>query len=128
MHLYIASCGTTHLLTNNRLDITFAVNVVSQFMHVLQTSHMDAVRHILRYLKTCPGLELFYTTGAQSGVSCFTEADYAGSKDDKQSTFSFCTFYGNHLLSWKSKEQIVVSRSSTEAKYHAMPQGTCELL
>ena len=97
-------------------------------MHASRTSHLDAVHHILRYLKMCPELGLFYTVGAQYGVSCFTDADYARSKDDRRSSFGFYTFYGNHLLSWKSKKQVVVSRSSVEAEYRAMTQGTYELM
>ena len=54
--------------------------------------------------------------------------DYAGSKGDRHSTSGFCTFRGNHLISWKSKKQPVVSRSSAEAEYRAMAQGTCEIL
>jgi hypothetical protein len=115
-------------LTNTRPDLTFAVSVVSQFMHAPRTSHLDAVHHILRYLKTSPGLGLFYSVGPQSGLSCFTDADYAGFQTDRRSTTKLSTFYGNHLISWKSKKQTVVSRSSTEAEYRAMAQGTCEIL
>ena len=50
--------------TNTHPDITFAVSIMSQFMHAPRTSHIDVVHHILRYLKTCPGLELFYTVKA----------------------------------------------------------------
>ncbi|GFY93864.1 hypothetical protein Acr_09g0003100 [Actinidia rufa] len=114
--------GRLIYLTHTRPDISFAVSVVSQFMHAPRTSHLDAVHHILRYLKTCPGLGLFYTSGEQCGVSCFTDADYAGSKIDRRSTSGFCTFRGTHLLSWKSKKQAVVSRSSAEAEYRAMAQ------
>ena len=97
-------------------------------MHSPHTSHLDVVYHILRYLTTCPGLGLFFTAGTQSGISCFTDADYAGSKNDRRSTSGFCTFRGSHLISWKSKKQAVVSRSSAEAEFRAMAQGTCELL
>ena len=50
-------------LTNTRHDLAFAISVVSQFMHAPRTSHMEAVNHILRYLKTCPGLGLFFASG-----------------------------------------------------------------
>ncbi|GFZ05828.1 hypothetical protein Acr_17g0014000 [Actinidia rufa] len=86
-------------LTNTRLDLTFAVSVVSQFMHSPRTSHVNVVYHILRYLKTCPGLGLFYKSGTQSGLSCFTDTDYAATKSDKRSTFGFCTFHSSHLIS-----------------------------
>ena len=67
-------------LTNTHLDIIFAVSVVRQFMHAPCTSHVDVVHHILRYLKTCPSLRLFYNAKAQDEVSCFTDSDYAGSE------------------------------------------------
>ena len=91
--------GRLIYLTNTRPDLAFAVSVVSQFMHAPRTAHLDAVYHILRYLKSCPGLGLFFSAGAQTVLSCFTDADYAGSKTDRRSTSGFCTFYGNHLLS-----------------------------
>jgi hypothetical protein len=77
--MYQRLVGRLIYLTNTRSDLTFAVSVVSQFMHAPRTSHLDAVHHILRYLKTSPGLGLFYSAGHQSGLSCFTNADYAES-------------------------------------------------
>ncbi|GFZ11367.1 hypothetical protein Acr_22g0007650 [Actinidia rufa] len=119
----------THIyLTNTHPDIAFVVSVVSQIMHIPRTSHLDDVHHILRYLKTYPGLGLFYTVKVQDEVSCFTDADYARSKSDRCSTSVLCTFYGSHLLSWKSKKQAVVSHSSAEVENRVMAQGTCELL
>ncbi|GFY96557.1 hypothetical protein Acr_11g0008630 [Actinidia rufa] len=126
--IYQRLVGRLIYLTNTRPDLTFAVSIVSQFMHSPRTSHLDAVYHILRYLKSCPGRGLFYKSGVQSGLSCFTDADYAGSKSDRRSTSGFCTFHGSHLISWKSKKQAVVSRSSAEAEYRAMAQGTSEII
>ncbi|TXG59592.1 hypothetical protein EZV62_014165 [Acer yangbiense] len=101
-------------------NLTFAVSVVSQFMYTSCTSHMDAVYYILRYLKTCHGLGLFNVIRAQSYLSCFTDVDYVGSKSDRRFTSGLCTFCGNHLISWKSRKQAVVSWSSVEAEYHTM--------
>ncbi|XP_057468671.1 uncharacterized mitochondrial protein AtMg00810-like [Actinidia eriantha] len=84
--------GRLIYLTNTRPYITFVASVVSQFMHTPRTSHLDAVHHILRYLKTCPGLGLFYTAKAQDRVSCFTDADYAWSKSDRRSTLDYVHF------------------------------------
>uniref|UniRef100_A0A2N9F1J7 Reverse transcriptase Ty1/copia-type domain-containing protein n=1 Tax=Fagus sylvatica TaxID=28930 RepID=A0A2N9F1J7_FAGSY len=100
--MYQRLVGRLIYLTNTRPDLTFVVSVVSQFMHAPRTAHLDAVYHILRYLKTSPGLGLFYSAGHQSGLSCFTDADYAGSQTDRRSTTGLSTFYGNHLISWKN--------------------------
>ncbi|XP_028053924.1 uncharacterized protein LOC114258216 [Camellia sinensis] len=91
-------------LTNTRPDLTFAVSVVSQFIHAPRTNHLDAVHHNLRSLKTSLGLGLFFITDLQSGLSCFTDADYARLRIDRRSTFGFYTFYGDHLISWKNKK------------------------
>ncbi|XP_059668794.1 uncharacterized mitochondrial protein AtMg00810-like [Cornus florida] len=120
--VYQRLVGRLIYLTNIRPDLTFVVSVVSQFMHAPRSTHMDAFYHILRYLKSCPGLGLLYASGNQSRLTCFTDADYAGCKTDRRSTSGFCIFYGNHLISWKSKKQVVVSRSSAEAEYQAMAQ------
>ena len=123
--MYQRLIGRLIYLTNTKPDLTFAVSVVSQFMHAPRTAHMDAVHHILRYLKRSPNHGLFDPIGHQSGLSCFTDADYAGSQTDRRSTTGLNTFYGNHLISWRSKKQVVVLRSSAEAEYRAMAQGTC---
>ncbi|GFZ18481.1 transmembrane Fragile-X-F-associated protein [Actinidia rufa] len=87
---------------------------------VVSRSSTEESGELLSDASACPGLGLFYTAKTQDGLSCFTGADYAGSKSDRRSTFGLCTFYGSHLLSWKNKKQVVVSRSSTEAEYRAM--------
>ena len=37
-------------------------------------------------------------------------------------------FVGGNLVSWKSKKQSVVSRSSAESKYRSMTQSVCEIM
>ena len=61
-------------------------------------------------------------------LEAYTNADYAGSIVDKRSTSGYCTFLGGILVTWRSKKQNVVVRSSAEAKFQAMAQGVCELL
>ena len=56
------------------------------------------------------------------------DADYAGSIVDRRSTIGYCMFLGGNLVTWRSKKQNVVPRSSAEAEFIAMAQGVCELL
>ena len=107
--------GRLIYLSHTRPDIAFAVSVVSQFMHDPRTHHMDAVVRIIRYLKGCPGRGLLYTSNGHLQVECYTDADWAGSMDDRRSTSGYCTFVGGNLVTWRSKKQSVVARSTAEA-------------
>ena len=93
-----------------------------------RTSHWAAVIKILRYLKKAPGRGLIYQDHGHRRVEAFSDADWAGSPIDRRSTSGYCTFVGGNLVSWKSKKQSVVARSSAESEYRAMAQATCELV
>ena len=48
---YQKMVGKLIYLSHTRLDIAYAVGVVSRFMHQPQIQHMIAIMRILRYLK-----------------------------------------------------------------------------
>ncbi|GKV11763.1 hypothetical protein SLEP1_g22986 [Rubroshorea leprosula] len=126
--LYHSLVGALHYLTFTRPDIAFAVGQVCQFMHKPTTSHFQAVKRILRYLKGTMdyGLQLYHHS--LLSLHMFTDADWAGCVDTRQSVSSYCLFLGNSLISWSSKKQHTVARSSAEAEYRALANATAEVL
>ncbi|CAL8996776.1 unnamed protein product [Prunus brigantina] len=109
--------GRLIYLSHTRPDIAYAVSVVSQFMHSPSEVHRDAVNRILRYLKSTPGKGLMYSKQGHLDVIGYTDADWAGSQTDRRSTSGYFTFVGGNLVTWRSKKQNVVARSSAEAEY-----------
>ncbi|CAL2277916.1 unnamed protein product [Prunus armeniaca] len=71
---------------------------------------------------------LMFCKYGHTDVDWYTDADWAGSVTDRHSTPGYFTFVGSNLVTWRSKKQKVVSRSSAEAEYREMAQGVCELL
>ncbi|KAB2634436.1 hypothetical protein D8674_038697 [Pyrus ussuriensis x Pyrus communis] len=109
-------------------DITYVVSVVSQFMHSLSKDHMVAVMRILSYLKGAPGKGLIFRKHRHMEVKGYIDADWARNITDKRSTSGYFTFVAGNLVTWRSKKQNVVARSTAEAEYNGMAQGICELL
>ncbi|KAM1050774.1 hypothetical protein ACFX1Q_032452 [Malus domestica] len=61
-------------------------------------------------------------------LKAYTDADWAGDPNDRRSTTGFVIFLVSNPISWSSKKQHTVSRSSTEAEYRAMATTTVEVV
>lgn len=120
--------GRLMYLAHTRPDLAYSLSVISQFMHSPSEEHMNAVIRILRYLKSSPGKGIMFTKGDTLSIEGYTDADWAGSITDRRSTAGYLTFVGGNLVTWRSKKQGVVARSSAEAEYRGMAKGICELL
>ncbi|KAH9726800.1 hypothetical protein KPL70_008430 [Citrus sinensis] len=120
--------GRLIYLSHTRTDIAYAVSIVSQFMHSPSEEHMDAVYRILRYLKCAPGKGLLFSKNNVSNIEGYTDSDWAGDQTTRRSTSGYFTFVEGNLVTWRSKKQKVVARSSAEAEFRGMAQGVCEML
>nr|CAN79066.1 hypothetical protein VITISV_019693 [Vitis vinifera] len=121
--------GRLMYLAHTRPDLAYALSVVSQYMHNPGEQHMNAVMRILRYLKNAPGKGILFAKNVNhQSIEVYIDADWAGAVDDRRSTSGYFTFVGGNLVTWKSKKQNVIARSSAEAEFRGMALGLCEAL
>ena len=126
--LFRSVVGSLVYLTITRPDIAYVVHIVSQFISSPTSIHWAAVMRIIRYLRGTLYQSLLFSSTSSLELRAFSDADWAGDPTDRKSTTSYCVFLGDSLISWKSKKQDAVSRSSTEAEYRAMASTTCEIV
>jgi hypothetical protein len=125
---YRSIVGSLQYLAHTRPDISFSVNRVCQFLSSPTSEHWSAVKRILRYLHETIDMGICIKKSGSFLLSAFSDADWAGDSDDRRSTGGFAVFFGGNLISWSSRKQSTVSRSSTEAEYKAIADATAELI
>ena len=119
--------GSLQYLQFTRLDIAFAVDRLSQFMHKPTEDHWQAAKRILRYLAGTPTHGIYFSATNKLALRAYSDADWAGDSDDYVSTNSYVIYLGQHPISWSSKKQNGVARSSTEAEYRAVANASAEI-
>uniref|UniRef100_A0A2N9FCJ0 Reverse transcriptase Ty1/copia-type domain-containing protein n=1 Tax=Fagus sylvatica TaxID=28930 RepID=A0A2N9FCJ0_FAGSY len=97
--LFRSTMGALQYLSITRLDIAFAVNKLSQFMHKPTQTHWQSVKCLLRYLKSTIQLGLHIHRSSCNTLQAFNDADWAA----------------------------IVARSSTEVEYKALANTAVEL-
>ncbi|XP_069150994.1 uncharacterized mitochondrial protein AtMg00810-like [Solanum lycopersicum] len=120
--------GRLLYLTTTRPDISFAVQCLSQFMHAPKVSHMNSALRLVRYLKTEPGLGILMSSTGGDSLQVFCDADWGSCINNRRSITGYLIKYGESLISWRSKKQVTVSRSSAEAEYRAMASTVAEIV
>lgn len=127
-HIYRNIMGALQYLNITRPDISFAVNQVCQSMHSPQSIDWIRLKHLLHYLKGTINYELYFTQVSPVSLMAFSDADWVGDTSNCCSTSGFLIYLSQNLVSWSSKKQPTIARSSTEVEYKVIANATSKLI
>ncbi|XP_050916692.1 uncharacterized mitochondrial protein AtMg00810-like [Lathyrus oleraceus] len=102
--MYMSMIGSLMYLTTSRPDITFVVGVCARYQSEPKMSHITQVKRILKYIDETSDYGMLYSHNANSLLIGYCDADWAGSVDDRNSTYGGCFFLGNNLIYWFIKK------------------------
>ncbi|CAL1392356.1 unnamed protein product [Linum trigynum] len=120
--------GRLLYLTVTRPDLQYSVNFLCQFVADPKQEHFTAAARVLRYLKQSPGQGLFFPSHGSLQLEGFCDADWGGCALTRRSTTGYFIRLGAAPISWRTKKQSVVARSSAEAEYRSMATAVSELI
>ncbi|KAJ8765724.1 hypothetical protein K2173_014846 [Erythroxylum novogranatense] len=127
-YLYRRCIGALQYACLTRPDLAYAVNKLSQYMSAPTDIHWQACKRVLRYVKDTLNQGLLLVPSSTTSLQVFTDADWAGDQSDRRSTNGFAAYLGKNLISWTSKKQHTVARSSTEAEYRSVANAAAEII
>eukprot|EP00253_Pinus_taeda_P023612 PITA_23612 len=125
---YRSMIGSLLYLTGTRPDIMHAVGIVGRFQANPKETHLQAVKRIFKYRQGTQNYGLWYPRDIDLTLHAYTDADWAGSVDDRKSTSGGAFFMGSRLVSWFSKKQSSIALSTAEAEYVAAASCCTQLL
>jgi Reverse transcriptase (RNA-dependent DNA polymerase) len=119
--------GRLIYLTITRPELCYAVHTLAQFMQSPLQTHYDAAFRVVRYLKGNPGQGILLRSDNDLQLYGYCDSDWASCPITRRSLTGYFVMLGQSPISWKTKKQHTVSRSSAEAEYRSMATVTCEL-
>ena len=125
--MYRRLVGRLIYLAVTRPDLAYSVHVLSQFLQAPRQEHWEAALRVLRYLKGTPDQGILLRADSDLTLQGWCDSDWAACPLTRRSLAGWIVFLGQSPVSWKTKKQQNVSRSSAEAEYRSMASVTCEL-
>ena len=113
--------------TATRPDIAAAVGLLSKYMADPSNDRWLGIKRLFRYIKGTfmYGLK-FVAHEIGDDLLCCADANWAGDVDTCQSTSAYIFKIADGVVSWRSKKQSTVVKSTTKAEYVALSQATQE--
>lgn len=116
-----------YLMIATRPDLAYVVGKLSQFNSCNGPEHWAVVKRVLRYIRGTKNQGLLIQPSS-TDLSCYSDADFAGSIDDRKSTSGVLALLGSSCIHWVSRKQATVATSTAEAEYQALALAASESL
>nr|GEX14905.1 ribonuclease H-like domain-containing protein [Tanacetum cinerariifolium] len=123
---HMVNCNPSRTPVDTEFKLRDDGDSVCLYMHDPPEPHFSALKRILRYLQGTLDYGLQSFSSSTTDLVAYFDADWAGCPTTRRSTSGYCVFLGNNLLSWSSKRQPTLSRSSVEAKYRGVVNPVTE--
>ena len=120
--------GRLLYLLITRPDITFSVHALSQFMQAPREAHWEAALRVVRFLKSSPGQGVIFQSDTDLTLTAYCDSDWNSCPVSRRSLSAYFMLLGGSPVSWKTKKQDTVARSSAEAEYRSMRNALDEIL
>ncbi|GKA60331.1 ribonuclease H-like domain-containing protein [Tanacetum coccineum] len=109
------------------LKSIFMIKDLGKLKYFLGIEIIDTEKDI-EISKSYPGLGIHIIKISGMFLNAYSDADWAKCVITRKSVTWYCVFLNDSLVSWKSKKQNTLSKSSTEAKYRALASVTSEVI
>ena len=107
-----------YLMLGTHPDMAFAVGYLGRFCAALTVAHWKFAKRVLRYVQGCINRGIIL--GTKNGLTGYSDADWAGDKEDRKSTSGSVFLLHGRAISWASKKQTSVVLSMIKAEYIAL--------
>ncbi len=130
--LYQAIVGSLmYAAIGTRVDIAHAVQQLSQYSSNPSPVHLTAAKRVLRYLKGTRSLGITYHAHADRELPLepigYSDADWGNDLDDRKSISGQVFLLAGAPITWSSRKQRTVAKSSMEAEYMAASAAASEV-
>ncbi|KAK1419766.1 hypothetical protein QVD17_29081 [Tagetes erecta] len=123
-----SNIGSLRYLLHTRPDLSYAVGVTSRFMHEPKESHLNALKHILRYVKGTLNYGLKYSRDRDETLIGYSDSSHSSNQSDGRCTTGMVFYLGDAIISWNSHKQKTVALSSCESEFMAATAAACQAL
>ena len=96
-------------------------------MHNPSNAHWTALKWVLEYLKGTIQFGILFSVRYDFSISIFSDANWTSCPDDRISTTSYVVYLGSNPITWSSKKQHTIARSSTESKFRVVANAISEV-